>query len=167
MAAGSLVRLYTSGMPWRGRAGLVVGVIANGALALTSMSAIAAPPSPRSTASPIAAPDQATTRWTRNRSFQVSYVSEPSPPPLLTVHSWTVTILDAAGKPVPDARITVLGGMPAHGHGFPTSPQIKELGGGRYLIEGIKFHMPGAWVVGLRIKAGTTVDSVNFDVQLD
>jgi hypothetical protein len=139
---------------------VLLGVLASGAVVLP---AAAAGPAPTAAATP----DPSTTRWSRNRSFQVSYVSEPSPPPLLTVHSWTVTIRDAAGTPVPDARVTVLGGMPAHGHGFPTSPQIKELGGGRYLIEGLKFHMPGAWVVGLRIKAGTTVDSVNFDVQLD
>ena len=63
--------------------------------------------------------------------------------------------------------ITVLGGMPAHAHGLPTVPQVKELGGGRYLIEGLKFHMPGAWVVAFRIKAGSIVDSVRFDLQLE
>jgi hypothetical protein len=57
--------------------------------------------------------------------------------------------------------------MPAHAHGLPTTPQVKSLGGGRYLIEGLKFHMPGAWEVALRIKAGAGTDSVTFDLQLD
>lgn len=141
---------------------LLLGVLAAGApsFAVTS-------PTPAPTPAP--APDDvgAATRWSRNRVFQVSYVSDPSPVPLLAIHSWTVTVRDAAGAPVPDARVTVLGGMPAHGHGLPTVPQVRELGGGRYLIEGLKFHMPGAWVVGFRIKAGTSIDAVNFDLQLD
>ena len=47
-----------------------------------------------------------------------------------------------------------------------TGPNL-SLGSGRYLIEGLRFHMPGAWVVGFRIKAGSVIDAVNFDLQLD
>lgn len=112
-------------------------------------------------------PVPVTTRWSSKHLFQVGYTSSPAPVPLLQVHSWTVTIADAAGQPVNDASITVLGGMPAHAHGLPTTPQVKSLGGGRYLIEGLKFHMPGAWAVALRIKAGAVTDSVTFDLQLD
>jgi hypothetical protein len=112
-------------------------------------------------------PVPVTTRWSSKRLFQVGYISSPAPVPLLQVHSWTVTIADAAGQAVHDASITVLGGMPAHAHGLPTTPRVKSLGGGRYLIEGLKFHMPGAWEVALRIKAGAGTDSVTFDLQLD
>jgi hypothetical protein len=112
------------------------------------------------------APSDATTRWSEHQRFRVHYDSLPSPVPLLAVHQWTVTISDAEARPVTDAAVTVLGGMPAHAHGLPTVPTVKELGGGRYLIEGLKFHMPGAWVVGFRIKAGTVVDSVSFPLEL-
>ena len=124
---------------------------------------VATTPAPGSSA----AVANAMTRWSTKRLFEVSYISSPTPVPLLQVHSWTVTIADAAGHAVNDARITVLGGMPAHAHGLPTTPQVQSLGGGRYLIEGLKFHMPGAWVVALRIKAGALIDSVTFDLQLD
>ena len=107
------------------------------------------------------------TRWSTKHLFEVGYVSTPSPVPLLQVHRWTLTIVDAAGQPVTGATITVDGGMPAHAHGLPTTPQVKDLGNGRYLVEGLKFHMPGAWVVGFRIKAGAAVDAVKFDLQLD
>ncbi len=145
-------------MALRPRAFILLGVIAVGGPS-------AAAPTPMPAPSPVAAP--AAARWSRNRVFQVSWVSDPSPVPLLAIHAWTITVLDAAGTPVPDARITVLGGMPAHGHGLPTTPQVKSLGGGRYLVEGLKFHMPGDWVVGFRIKAGDLVDSVNFDLHFD
>ncbi len=56
--------------------------------------------------------------------------------------------------------------VPEHEHGLPTLPQVKNLGGGRYLIEGLKFHMPGSWIVALRIKSGGVTDSVRFELAL-
>ena len=35
-----------------------------------------------------------------------------------------VIVTDANGAPVEDARITVDGGMPQHGHGLPTQPRV-------------------------------------------
>jgi hypothetical protein len=116
--------------------------------------------------SPIASPSSTTRAWSEQHRFEVGYVSVPSPVPLLAIHAWTVTIADASGRPVDDARLTVLGGMPAHAHGLPTVPEVRNLGGGRYLVEGLKFHMPGAWVVAFRIKAGTVTDSVRFELTL-
>ena len=132
-----------------------------------SPGAVASPRPSGSTDSAAEPLDQGTTRWSRQRLFRVSYTASPSPIPLRTILSWTITITDAYERPITDARIIVLGGMPEHGHGLPTTPQVKNLGGGGYLIEGLKFHMPGAWVVGFRIKAGTLTDSVDFDLQLD
>jgi hypothetical protein len=114
----------------------------------------------------VAAATPETTSWSQKRHFRASYVSSPAPVPLLTVHTWTVTVVDADENPVTDARIMVLGAMPAHEHGLPTLPQVKNLGGGRYLIEGLKFHMPGTWIVALRIKSGGVTDSVRFELAL-
>lgn len=108
----------------------------------------------------------ATMQWTEKRLYRVSWVSSPTPVPLLALHAWTVTIVDAEARPVDDARVTVLGGMPAHAHGLPTTPAVSSLGGGRYLVEGLKFHMPGAWVVAFRITAAPGTDSVSFPLEL-
>lgn len=108
----------------------------------------------------------ATTAWSDKKIYRVSYASSPSPVPLLAVHSWTVTVVDAHEHPVDDARLTVLGGMPAHAHGFPTTPAVTSLGGGRYRVDGLKFHMPGAWVVAFRIKAKAGIDAVSFALDL-
>lgn len=126
---------------------------------------LAAPPrtSPAPTATPIAG---ATDAWSQKRIFRVRYASTPAPVPMLVLHDWTVTITDAAGRPVDGARLTVLGGMPAHAHGLPTAPTVRGLGDGRYLVEGLKFHMPGAWVVAFRINAAPGIDSVSFALDL-
>ena len=104
--------------------------------------------------------------WTEKRLYRVAWASTPSPVPMLTLHAWTITITDVDEKPVDDARVTVLGGMPAHAHGLPTTPSVRPLGGGRYLVEGLKFHMPGAWVVAFRIKAAAGIDAVSFPFEL-
>ena len=63
------------------------------------------------------------------------------------------------------ARIEVDGGMPQHGHGLPTRPQVtRELPGGGYLIEGMKFSMTGWWDMRLAIRAGDTSDTAVFNV---
>lgn len=108
----------------------------------------------------------ATSAWSDKKLYRVSYASSITPVPLLAGHAWTVTIADVDGRPVDDARLTVLGGMPAHSHGLPTTPAVRALGGGRYLVEGLKFHMPGAWVVAFRINGRAGIDSVSFALDL-
>ena len=83
------------------------------------------------------------------------------------LHSWTLHLEDASGAPVDGARIVVDGGMPQHGHGLPTKPQVKRLvESGDYLVEGMKFNMGGWWVVKFRVSAAEGPDSVVFNVKL-
>jgi len=57
--------------------------------------------------------------------------------------------------------------MPEHGHGLPTEPKVtKNFGDGTYLVEGIKFSMPGWWIMTFTIKANGKTDSVTFNLQL-
>ena len=57
--------------------------------------------------------------------------------------------------------ISIDGGMPQHGHGFPTQPRVtRELGDGRYLLEGMKFSMPGWWEIKLKVDAASGTDEV-------
>lgn len=91
-------------------------------------------------------------------SFRVGLKSQRVPIPANQIHSWVVRVTTLKGEPVTDAHITVAGGMPAHDHGFPTSPKVtRYLGQGDYLIEGMKFHMRGSWELVLHItQAGET-----------
>lgn len=99
--------------------------------------------------------------------FKVSYRSALDPISINETHSWTLHIATPDGAPVNDAEIRINGGMPAHGHGLPTRPQVtKALGNGDYLIEGFKFQMGGLWEVRFDITAGGQSDSVTFEFTL-
>ena len=78
-----------------------------------------------------------------------------------------VLVLDAMGRPVENASISVDGGMPEHGHGLPTQPQVRRsLGGGMYDIEGLRFSMGGWWELKLSIEAPGSADRVTFNLSL-
>ena len=88
--------------------------------------------------------------------------------PIGQFHDWAIRLLDAGGKPVYPARIGVSGGMPGHGHGMPTQPQVTEyLGDGRYLIAGMKFNMAGRWVLVFGIESPDARDRVEVDIDLE
>lgn len=82
------------------------------------------------------------------------------------LHSWKIRVTTADGESVPDARITVDGGMPQHGHGLPTKPQVTAGPNGDRLIEGMRFNMGGWWVVRLHIDGAQGSDVVTFKLKL-
>jgi hypothetical protein len=95
--------------------------------------------------------------------FRASYETSPREIPINTLHTWTVHLTDADGRPVPDAAITIRGDMPGHGHGLPTAPQARALGGEDYALEGMQFQMTGDWYVELEIQAGGRSDTLRID----
>ncbi len=81
---------------------------------------------------------------------------------------WILTVESVSGEAVSPARITVGGGMPAHGHGLPTQPQVSEyLGEGKYLVKGLKFSMNGRWELSFDIQSEDHRDKVVFDLKID
>jgi hypothetical protein len=111
--------------------------------------------------------DRSNTQLSAQGHYQVSYTPRDGPITLNTLHSWTLQVTTPSGEPVTDARVTVDGGMPQHGHGLPTQPQVTgQLSDGAYLIEGLKFQMPGWWVVDVTVEAGGTRDTVRFNLLL-
>ena len=111
--------------------------------------------------------DYSTTRTSDNDLFRVSYTSSPDIVPVNQMHQWTLHIETADGQPIEDAKISVDGDMPQHGHGLPTRPQVtKYLGNGDYLVEGMKFQMGGWWVMDFTISANGQTDAVRFNMML-
>ncbi len=99
--------------------------------------------------------------------FQVAVAPDLEPLAINTIHRWVVEVLSAEGAPAPSAEITVRGGMPAHDHGLPTRPEAtRYLGEGRYLIEGMRFHMAGYWQVILGIETDAHNDEVVIPLEL-
>lgn len=108
--------------------------------------------------------DVAMSHITREHGYTVVMVPPARPPAINKIHSWKIKLASANGTPITHARITVDGGMPQHGHGLPTQPQVtKELEDGTYLLEGMKFSMTGWWEIKLSIETDAGIDKVTFN----
>jgi len=111
--------------------------------------------------------DYATKKMTADNKFNVAYESIGGPIRINRIHSWELKITDGDGNPVDGAKVTVVGDMPEHGHGLPTQPEVFSMGvGGLYRIDGMKFQMPGWWVVTISIMADGVHDSVSFNLNV-
>lgn len=111
--------------------------------------------------------DLARERTTVQRHYTVAIKPVAEPVATNKLHAWEISLKQPSGQPVAGARFVVDGGMPQHRHGLPTQPRVtRELGDGRYLLEGMKFSMTGWWELKLKIDAAQGVDNVAFNVVL-
>jgi hypothetical protein len=109
--------------------------------------------------------DISTSHQSSKKLFRVSYESMVMPVPVGRIISWKMRIETADGQPVKNAEVSVNGGMPEHGHGLPTMPNVaEEKAPGDYVVNGLKFSMPGWWVITFKIKARGVEDAVTFNV---
>jgi len=109
--------------------------------------------------------DTSTARQTVKNLFRVSYASTMMPIPVGSIISWKLRIETADGKAVKNAEVSVSGGMPEHGHGLPTMPEVaKEKTPGDYVVNGLKFSMPGWWMMTFKIKAQGMEDAITFNL---
>jgi len=111
--------------------------------------------------------DVSLSRPTVDKKYVVTLQPPATQAAINQLHSWQVRVASPAGVPVTNARIAVDGGMPQHGHGLPTRPQVtQELTDGTYLIEGMKFSMTGWWEIKLAIDTPDSpegADKVTFN----
>lgn len=70
-------------------------------------------------------------------------------PPLNEHFSFVVDLQGQAG-----VLVDVDADMPAHGHGINTDPEFEQLEDGRYRVDGMLLHMPGAWELYFDVKDG-------------
>lgn len=111
--------------------------------------------------------DTSTTQLSASGIFRVTYRPTGGTVPINQMHQWSLHVETADGAAVENATIRVDGDMPQHGHGLPTRPQVTEyLGNGDYLVEGLRFQMPGRWVMDFTIEANGQSDTVRFEMLL-
>ena len=97
----------------------------------------------------------------------VTYTSPDGPPQINRMHSWILHIENDAGVEIEGAIVDVEGGMPEHNHGLPTKPRVtEELGGGDYLLEGLRFHMSGRWELTISVITDNGTSTVTIPLQL-
>ena len=78
---------------------------------------------------------------------------------------WNVSLMRLDGTPVVIESLTFDGGMPAHRHGLPTTPQTSVSGSGAE-IKGIRFSMPGVWRLAIGIETKDTGVMLQFETEL-
>jgi hypothetical protein len=106
-------------------------------------------------------------RISRSGEFQVRYAGDLQPPAINRIHGGVLHLETRTGEAVADARLTIAGGMPEHDHGLPTQPRVTGyLGDGNYRVEGLRYHMHGAWELVITIDAQGKRDTVVIPLQL-
>lgn len=112
-------------------------------------------------------PDLARSKPTEHKRFVATIAPQDGEPAVGPLGSWMLTLRYPNGHPVLDAAIAVDGGMPDHDHGLPTRPDVSaDLGEGHYRIDGLKFSMPGLWVLKFEISTLDGADEASFNVML-
>ncbi len=111
--------------------------------------------------------DLARTQASEKGAFTATIEPGAEPIGINQIHTWTIDVDMADGTPIEPAAITVDGGMPQHGHGLPTVPQVtRNLGDGKFEVEGMKFNMPGWWVVNVHVATPSGEDKATFNLTL-
>ena len=102
-----------------------------------------------------------------SQSSSLKVFSQLSPVIINRIHSWELVLTRSDGSPLTDAEITVIGGMPDHDHGLPTLPVVtSESRPGHYLLEGVRFHMPGRWQLSFTIQGPDGSETAELDFEL-
>ena len=119
---------------------------------------------------PYAAYTTSRATMTENGEYYVEYSPSTSPIPLQEIFQLTVDIYDSSDKQqvVPASGLSISARMPTHGHGMNTDPVVENQGDGRFMVDGMKFHMPSnpdnPWVLEITVEAGPATDVANFRV---
>lgn len=107
------------------------------------------------------------TRLTQKGLYRITVEKAPTPVPTNHFQTWVVAVTAADGKPLPAALLAVSGAMPQHGHGMLVEPRIsRQTESGKFLVEGLKFHMPGYWEVKFTVTADNRADELMLALDL-
>jgi hypothetical protein len=73
----------------------------------------------------------------------------------------------AKGAGAAPTALRVDADMPAHRHGMNYRAQVSAKGDGRYVAEGLLFHMPGHWRIVFDVDAGGRTERLAADLDLE
>jgi hypothetical protein len=97
--------------------------------------------------------------------YVVAYRTQPSKVAVGQHFAVEFAVCPKEGQPAPEA-VRVDGFMPEHNHGMNYRAAVKPQGKGRYLADGLMFHMPGKWDFIFEIRGGGKTERVTHSVTL-
>lgn len=99
--------------------------------------------------------------------FKVSVAPRAEPIPINRMHGWVVSVTTPGGAPVGDAKLEFGGAALGRQRLLPTAPRVTQnMGGGKYLVEGVRFNMAGWWTLKLTLESGQNRDHVSFNIEI-
>ena len=99
--------------------------------------------------------------------YRISISPQIDPIPIARLHSWVIHVETVDGSVFTPRQLVLTGGMPGHGHGLPSKPQVtKSLGNGDYLIGGMEFNMSGVWQLLVGVTGPDGPDQVTFEISI-
>jgi hypothetical protein len=104
------------------------------------------------------------TRVSESGAWQAELVESDPGPPIKGTNTWTVKLMDGAGVPQDDVKMTVSPYMPDHVHPSTVKAVATPQGGGVYVVKPVYLYMPGYWEVTLDLPPGGPSNSVVFPV---
>lgn len=98
--------------------------------------------------------------------YSVTIKPEDNTIPIGTVHRWLVSVEDRkSGQRIKPSALRIDGGMPAHGHGLPTTPKATEYDQTRgWLVDGVKFNMAGLWQLSVKFRTDEIWDTATVKI---
>lgn len=78
---------------------------------------------------------------------------------------FSVEAIVCATSPTQGLRVDAQ--MPEHRHGMNYRPTVASTGDGRYLAEGLLFHMPGRWQLVFDVERGGRTERLATDILLE
>lgn len=76
-----------------------------------------------------------------------------------------IAVCAADGQPMP-RTVRVDATMPEHQHGMNYRASVRPRGPGRFVAEGLLFHMPGRWQLSFEVNVGGAREVLTADVDL-
>ena len=117
---------------------------------------------------PGGAPERGTEVLSNAGRYRVLYFPVPDPIPSGEVFSMLVWVFDAeSGAELTEPLLVVDAGMPHHQHGMNIQPVQSRMVNGPTLVDGLLFHMPGAWTVTFDIEQGGVTERAQVVLDVD
>jgi hypothetical protein len=98
--------------------------------------------------------------------LQLAFAPRPWPLTVGRHFAVDVVVCASAGASVP-ATLRVDADMPVHRHGMNYRARVESLGEGRFLAEGLMFHMPGRWRFIFDLGSGAQAQRLTHEIEVE
>ena len=101
-----------------------------------------------------------------SRNYRIAWRVRPDPIAVSEPFALEISVCANPGaEPVEGIAVDAV--MPEHRHGMNYRPSVIDGPDGRYLVEGMLFHMPGTWRLIVDVRAGGATEQLTQDLTVE